>query len=191
MRIAGASRRRMPPRRCPSRSSRSCSGSTATSPFAIASRSGKGSSNGTRRSSASATRMRSASRSSRTTPISIRPTSGTRRFAGRRWPRRRTARSARRSSIRAPAKSSTPTSASMRTTSASSAISGMNTCRREPTRSPRSRRRIRMRTPRPTRKIARTTTPRPRKPHSGCRCSKRAESSIPIVRTSTNSSTSS
>ncbi len=42
MRIAGASRRRMPPRRCPSRSSRSCSGSTATSPFATASRSGEG-----------------------------------------------------------------------------------------------------------------------------------------------------
>ena len=42
MRTAGASRRRTRPRRCPSRSSRSCSGSTATSRSATASRSGEG-----------------------------------------------------------------------------------------------------------------------------------------------------
>ena len=95
-RTAGASRRRIRPPRCRSRSSRSCSGSTATSRSVTASRSGRASSSGTRRSSASATRTRSTSRSSRTTPTSTRPTSVTRRCAGRRSRRRRSARSGRR-----------------------------------------------------------------------------------------------
>ena len=56
---AGGSRRRTRPRRCPSRSSRSCSGSTATSPSATGPRCAPASSNGTRRSSGSASRTRS------------------------------------------------------------------------------------------------------------------------------------
>ena len=111
--IAGASRRRTRPRRCPSRSSRSSSGSTATFRRSTATtiarrhprmeqgvRAHRLQGRDPRRAAARRRRLRHLGRRA------------TRRCAGMTIARsRRTARSARRSSIRAPARSSTPTSA--------------------------------------------------------------------------------
>ena len=68
--------------RCPSRSSRSSTGSTAPSRSSTARRSPPASSSGTRRSRRSASRTRCGSRCSPTTPTSTRSTSAARRSAG-------------------------------------------------------------------------------------------------------------
>jgi hypothetical protein len=137
----------------------------------------------------SASRMRSTSRCSPTTPTSTRPTSAMRRCAGRRWPRRRTAPSGRASSTRAPARSSTRTSRSTPITCASCATCARSTCRSARTRSPRSPPpRAATRRRGSTRRRARTTTQPPKRRPSGCRSSRRAATSIPTAPTSIASS---